>query len=569
MRLLDATSFQLRSFEENAIPPYAILSHTWGDDEVSFRDIGRRDAASKAGYKKIEYVCADARRIGLEYVWVDTCCIDKTSSAELSEAINSMFRWYRMASYCYAYLVDVPDAPEISTAYSEHPSPDFAGSRWFSRGWTLQELLAPEIVRFYSSGGRFLGSKLDLKKEISRITSIGEGYLTGASSLWQASIAKRMSWASSRQTTRTEDLAYCLLGIFDISMPLLYGEGNKAFIRLQEEIMRNSDDQSLFTWGYRHFYFPDRGEPIDDLNAFPPFAIEPAAFQESGHIVPDKLEPPTTAFTLTNRGLQIHLRVHERLSRFPCPVAILACRPEERWLWLIGFPIRFLSEDSFQRIGKCNCFLIRRDEVLDTPYRSLRFLLNDDSLPREARGRQHQVTQICLIRRVPEHDASAGLSIWEVQPRDAWDPEQRMIALTGHADRHIVLRLWRKKGEGYAIVLEHVGGYRYPPDYSDTSLRKWRYCVYQETLEHPHDYESYSLSRRMVFSYNHERTSDIKISVDQEVVKELETSIQMIDIEIRAHADRKAEEIDLQTGKGALPSRSITEMAQWSSYNYM
>jgi hypothetical protein len=189
---------RLKSFEENAIPQYAILSHTWGEDEVSFQDIRGPDAALKAGYKKIRYVCEHALEAGLQYAWIDTCCIDKKSSAELSEAINSMFRWYHKAVYCYAYLADVPDGTDVHTETSA-----FTTSRWFTRGWTLQELLAPTDLMFFSTDGLYLGSKRELGKKISEITTIGEEYLHGEAPLSQASIAKRMSWASCRTTTRT------------------------------------------------------------------------------------------------------------------------------------------------------------------------------------------------------------------------------------------------------------------------------------------------------------------------------------------------------------------------------
>ena len=243
MRLLRADSLRLETFE-NTAPEYSILSHTWETEEVSFQDIQTPNASLKAGYTKIRHACKDALQRGIDYVWVDTCCIDKTSSAELSEAINSMFRWYRTAKVCYAYLADVPDVTDVHA-----PESAFARSRWFSRGWTLQELLAPVELHFFSSNGHPLGTKRSLSNQISVITGIAEGFLTGAIALTKASIAKRMSWASRRKTTRTENLAYCLLGIFGINMPVLYGEGTKTFVRLQEEIMKDSDDQSLFAWG--------------------------------------------------------------------------------------------------------------------------------------------------------------------------------------------------------------------------------------------------------------------------------------------------------------------------------
>jgi hypothetical protein len=207
-----------------------------------------------------------------------------------------MFRWYQKAKYCHAYVADVPDGTEVDSDASA-----FASSRWFTRGWTLQELLAPADLIFFSSGGQELGPKHDLTKELSKITSISEGYLNGTNLLAQASIAKRVSWAFYRETTRTEDIAYCLLGIFDINMPLLYGEGERAFVSLQEEIMKNSDDQSLFAWGLNEspLPFPPDERLPDFLESYGPFVSAPAAFENSGHIIPDVIEPPTTAFAIT------------------------------------------------------------------------------------------------------------------------------------------------------------------------------------------------------------------------------------------------------------------------------
>ncbi|KAE8442823.1 hypothetical protein EG329_002795 [Mollisiaceae sp. DMI_Dod_QoI] len=234
MRLLDATTIRLQEFAEDKIPPYAILSHTWGNDEVSFQDMDRAKPTQKEGYVKIKYACKQALIDELEYVWIDTCCIDKRSSSELSEAINSMFQWYRNARVCYAYLVDVP-----SNTIPLSPNSPFRKSRWFTRGWTLQELIAPPHVQFYFTDWTSLASKDELSSLITEITSVDK-FSLGGGDLRQASIAKRMSWASKRVTTRKEDIAYCLLGIFDANMPMLYGKGDKAFVRLQEEIIKDS-----------------------------------------------------------------------------------------------------------------------------------------------------------------------------------------------------------------------------------------------------------------------------------------------------------------------------------------
>ncbi|KAH0443071.1 HET domain-containing protein [Colletotrichum camelliae] len=242
MRLLHTTTLDLKEFVDD-IPPYAILSHTWENDEVSLQDLSTTAGRSKKGFKKIEACCAQARRDGYDWAWLDTCCIDKTSSAELSEAINSMFRWYRQARVCYVYLSDLP---------SQYPGDvdrrQFDNVKWFTRGWTLQELIAPRAIEFYDQNWEEVGTKVSLLDLLHDKTGIRGDILDGSTTHTVVSAGERMSWASNRETTRQEDLAYCLLGIFDIHMPLIYGEGSQAFIRLQQEILRTSEDLSILLW---------------------------------------------------------------------------------------------------------------------------------------------------------------------------------------------------------------------------------------------------------------------------------------------------------------------------------
>lgn len=246
MHLINVDTFRREEFYRTEVPKYLILSHTWEHDEVSFQDFHHPDTAHKRGFAKIREACARTRELGYRYIWIDTCCIDKTSSAELSEAINSMFRYYEEAERCLAYLSDV--APGVDVA-------DMSSARWFTRGWTLQELLAPRHVTFYASDWSQIGTRDELSNCISRITGINEIYLhnglqpiTRSTFLQQASVAERMAWAAQRQTTREEDVAYCLLGIFAINMPLIYGEGPGAFMRLQEQIIKRYSDPSLLAW---------------------------------------------------------------------------------------------------------------------------------------------------------------------------------------------------------------------------------------------------------------------------------------------------------------------------------
>ncbi|KAL0942804.1 het domain protein [Colletotrichum truncatum] len=244
MWLINVQTLQL---EEHFNPdvPFAILSHTWGAEEVSFQEFKALDESlwAKAGFSKIIETCRLAKSLELPYAWIDTCCINKTSSAELSEAINSMFRWYQSSSICFAYLADLHDEDHSDTFLE-----NFKASRWFTRGWTLQELIAPSMVTFYNASWKLLGSKQTLAGTLTSITGIDGTVLEKKVSLRKIPVGTRMSWASNRQTTRVEDLAYCLLGIFDINMPLLYGEGEKAFARLQSEIMQETNDLSLLAW---------------------------------------------------------------------------------------------------------------------------------------------------------------------------------------------------------------------------------------------------------------------------------------------------------------------------------
>ncbi|KAH8593059.1 hypothetical protein B0O99DRAFT_743067 [Bisporella sp. PMI_857] len=240
MRLLEYNNngeFCLTEFIDD-IPPYAILSHTWGPEEVTFGDITDGNGTKKTGFDKIRFCGEQARRDGLQYFWVDTCCINKSSSAELAEAINSMFRWYRNAVKCYVFMPDVP-RPTVDSEDGFLPwESAFQTSRWFTRGWTLQELIAPTSVEFFSKNRELLGDKKSLERHICEITRIPSKAFRG-SPLAEFSATERMLWAETRQTTREEDIAYSLLGIFDVHMPLIYGEGRaNAVERLREAIDR-------------------------------------------------------------------------------------------------------------------------------------------------------------------------------------------------------------------------------------------------------------------------------------------------------------------------------------------
>ncbi|KAI0357801.1 HET-domain-containing protein [Trametes cingulata] len=274
---------------------YAILSHTWRPEtdggeqshadvlklqlevaELSKRNDGSKEVATVLSHPslsdKIKSMCRVARAAGYRLVWIDSCCIDKSSSAELSEAINSMYDWYRLSDVCYVYLADVwlsDDEPKYSMYDMTHES------RWYTRGRTLQELIAPPNILFFCESWRSFGTKTELAGILQAITSIDSDILTGRASLDSVSVSKRMSWAAARVTTRVEDEAYALMGLFGVRMPPIYGEGRNAFLRLQEEIVKIIPDQTVFAWGinYGHVtvlddggYSPGTGGPFSRVS---------------------------------------------------------------------------------------------------------------------------------------------------------------------------------------------------------------------------------------------------------------------------------------------------------------
>ncbi|KAF2495486.1 HET-domain-containing protein, partial [Lophium mytilinum] len=302
MRLLDTATLQLKEFFGDATPPYAILSHTWEEDEVSLQALAtaRHNVPELAGHTKIRKCCEIAASDGFQYVWIDTCCIDKTNSTELSEAINSMYRWYEEAVVCYAYLADVYPTDEIIRFRERQSSANqFKTSKWFTRGWTLQELLAPSTVVFFNKTWEDIGSKRSLNELISDVTKIPLVALLKFDRT-KHTIAQIMSWASNRRTTRVEDIAYSLLGLFGVHMPMIYGEGRNAFARLQREILKESTDQSIFAWAPSH-----TGEWEQYRG---PFATSPAEFAVCGGVT-HYHNPSHSEYSLTNKGLRIELPV--------------------------------------------------------------------------------------------------------------------------------------------------------------------------------------------------------------------------------------------------------------------
>jgi hypothetical protein len=272
MRLLkcDGNGFSLTEDLTTNIPPYAILSHTWGPDadEVTYKDLIDGAGKDKAGYKKLEFCAEQARHHKLKHFWVDTCCIDKSDPIEVQRSINSMFRWYRDATRCYVYLSDVIIVCKQEQE-SEQPEPEwkraFRTSKWFTRGWTLQELLAPATVEFFAKHGQHLGDKRSLEQVIHEITGITVEALHD-NQLSRFDIEERFKWAEKRKTKHEEDWAYCLLGIFGVFMVPNYGEGqDNAVRRLRNKISKASQHETRIVSRCKNL----EGQPAERSESLP------------------------------------------------------------------------------------------------------------------------------------------------------------------------------------------------------------------------------------------------------------------------------------------------------------
>lgn len=293
MRLINVATGRLE--EPADTPKYAILSHTWGGNELTFEDLAYNNVHTQDNYYKIRGTIEQARLYKIQYIWIDTCCIDKRSSAELSEAINSMFQWYKDAQVCFTYLEDLDPDANVDVGLKR--------CRWFQRGWTLQELIAPKDVLFFDRDWNEKGTKVSLQDSISGITGIRKEILLGTAMLGNISAAEKMSWAASRETTRLEDMAYSLLGIFEVNMALIYGEGPKAFTRLQEEIIKHTNDLSILAWD------ASAGASINPYCGI--LAESPKVFDFLDKALLQELSDSTASrtfvpeFAITNRGLRI------------------------------------------------------------------------------------------------------------------------------------------------------------------------------------------------------------------------------------------------------------------------
>jgi Heterokaryon incompatibility protein (HET) len=430
MRLLeidDQGGFSLAGPINKDVLEYAILSHTWGADgeEVTYEDMMNGTSEGKPGYNKIKFCVEQAYRDGLRYSWVDTCCIDKRSSAELSEAINSMFRWYQKATRCYVFLDDVP-----AEVYLTGDLSSFVNSKWFTRGWTLQELIAPASVSFHARDWTFIGTKANLCNIICQITRIPQLILEGKD-VRRASNAKRMSWASNRQTTRAEDMAYCLLGIFDVHMPLLYGEGgNKAFIRLQEEILKKSLDQSLFAWGLR--YDDPECIPLKQVGAL---AESPAAFRYASNVIPYHLSG-VTPYSMTNKGLRLELPLLSTKGNHV--YAVLRCHREGNIAHELALPLVSLGSNQYARLG--SDILQRVADLALYGESDLNKVIYIDQYPRHMQGQNGVESETYYdqeykfwIKKLPR-EKKYLYQLIDVHPHDFWDRDNNTF---GRTDQYV------------------------------------------------------------------------------------------------------------------------------------
>lgn len=422
MRLLNVNTLLLEEYFDRNVPPYAILSHRWRDDEVSFQDIQGPPPTHKAGYEKIRQTCLRASEDGFTHAWVDTCCIDKSSSAELSESINAMFRWYAKATVCYAYLDDVGNL----SGDEEGQVSALAGSEWFERGWTLQELLAPTNLVFYSSNWSVLGNRDLFLDTIQERTGIDRLFLTfldrkEGHHIHEASIAERMSWASNRQTTRSEDVAYCMLGILGVSMPLLYGEGEAAFIRLQEELIKHSDDQTLLAWNVSLPEENEKQSPEEEAEASIEHSYEgvlaksPAAFAGCGNLIPRQGNYKANPFSVTNKGLTIEapLCTTEPYGLY----LLLLCGPSDDPTAMKALPLWHIQGNQYAR-GIGQPAKIAYNEWKNWPARTVHLLVRPVS-PALDRGSEKGGI---WIREIPD-----GFQFDEAFPPGRWSLRHRLL----------------------------------------------------------------------------------------------------------------------------------------------
>lgn len=436
MRLLDVHSvakdrlpvFHELHEDDSSSPDYAILSHTWGksqdNKDIIFDDIPSRETFArfldeatqlkqwqeaidmkKAGFSKIINACRVARELELDYIWIDSCCIDKSKSAELNESINSMYSWYENSERCIVYLEDLD------------PDGDLRQCRWFKRGWTLQELVAPSRgVYFFDRNWNSFGQRSDtgLCESISSITGIDMDCLQGRANLTSLSISHKMSWAEGRETTRPEDRAYSLLGIFEVNMPLIYGEGGtKAFRRLQEEIARVSSDLSLFAWD-------PRAEGNAGLDAF---ASSPDNFAAYKDMVPSY---QSQHFTRTNKGIEMTAILWRVICDDGRERLMLAIGKQKNGKLDVGVILRKIGHNMYMRRGSMRPF--SDEQITSSTRRSTFYLVS----PHVSTGYEHVLK---MSRKSAILIPTTGLGNFHIErsaPEYAWDCEDRLFFNNSH-----------------------------------------------------------------------------------------------------------------------------------------
>lgn len=451
---------------------YAILSHRWEDDdeEVTFDEMKSGDyRKDKIGCFKLEKAREQARQDGYQYVWIDTCCIDKRSSAELQEAINSMYHWYGRAAVCYAYLNDVDS--DVENTFDE--------SRWFTRGWTLQELLAPEFLQFLDKRWIHLGTKKEMSRRISIMTGIPDEVLQGSKSPHVCSVAQRMFWASKRETSRIEDIAYSLLGIFDVNLPLIYGERGKAFRRLQEEIIKSTADQSIFAWD------GPKVQTEDDVVTMPGFlASSPRDFNHPDCVIkflaslrgsspPDDIHDcfscthgsrRTVPFSLTNTGvnLTVSIRIWNRDTYLATLNHMLV--PGKDATFTVGIFLAKTGPDTFERV-QVGSMRLYHEFVQDTPkdIRAITIVNDQQDLSQWACGFRLSGD---LFRQDVTGDKAFVFDVheWEHAEHEFWDSDRSVVRIEpGH---NITPRLFFSQPDGVKTLVS-LG---YDKDFNPTVL---------------------------------------------------------------------------------------------------
>lgn len=501
MRLINIRTNLIEEFMGRQVPNYAILSHTWGSEEITFQEFGQQGATAKSGYVKIQWFISLVKRDypDLEYTWVDTCCINKDSSTELSEAINSMYRWYAQADVCVAYFEDVPPGPAGSS-----PPLAFHHSRWFDRGWTLQELLAPERLICVASDWSVIGTRHLLARSISLVTGIGVQYLrspqsTGGSQEYrtdlirQTNAAEKIGWASRRRTTKPEDLVYCLLGLLDVNMPLLYGEGEKAaFLRLQMSIVRRSADPTILAWnsltekqledrkgargawkdrsrprppsptsavlaagqmllGRCHpWYYPTERELAENVLPLGAVAEGPRNFSNNQEIV---LERRNITWNFNDHTVSIRLPTSDDVH----PHMLLPCRLVYDHQSLIAIPLVRYRGDYFCRAAG-PWKLVHSDAWYHWPQQRVVLFTMEPPGPRERISTQLDTMSVSLCPGIhilevypPEYQRSPDVIDWDPSSRDRYQ-NRNLLALRLQSDHD---------GREFSILIQWLPTRRY------------------------------------------------------------------------------------------------------------